>query len=249
MKPAKPQHPVSAFADAETLAESLKEAISATFAPMIRIQAKVFGASVMIRTHADFAGDDALHEAADNADTAYAVLRKVAHDIDTGILRKSGVLAAHLELREAEQCLANAFGSAYESERTEVSDQLGFAASLIDQARIEVDAVREGCAKIAAKLDANVLIAPILERAKQTPRAATSDTNPTQKFATHACNRAATLHAMAEAAGALLASQDFSASHPQAWHAGEVLAEMAAIAQQLTNDSADAQYADTRGAA
>jgi len=203
MKPAKPQHPVSAFADAETLAESLKEAISATFAPMIRIQAKVFGASVMIRTHADFAGDDALHEAADNADTAYAVLRKVAHDIDTGILRKSGVLAAQ----------------------------------------------REGCAKIAAKLDANVLIAPILERAKQTPRAATSDTNPTQKFATHACNRAATLHAMAEAAGALLASQDFSASHPQAWHAGEVLAEMAAIAQQLTNDSADAQYADTRGAA
>ena len=230
----------------------------AVLSRMTSPEALICGALSLLQSDATIANDGFVIFALQNSNIALDQVRKVAKIVDSVAICpapdfEQNARAAHAELVKVRLSLDSALDALRQCERRDEYVCVLYSMELLALAHNEILHMFGVVQRILSDLHTYPEAADVIEqvqaRAKQTPRAATSDTNPTQKFATHACNRAATLHAMAEAAGALLASQDFSASHPQAWHAGEVLAEMAAIAQQLTNDSADAQYADTRGAA
>jgi hypothetical protein len=260
MKPAKPQHPVSAFADAETPQKPASDTMHAVLCGLLGPESLISGAQSLLTNHPALAADRAVLAALGTLSTALEQVREATRTLDCArvaatpegkfdaftaldvmLKTKTTLDFATNQLRECE------IGVERGNEAAIYADEL-LCAALGELGRLH-DIGRAALKSITSAPDAQSVIAPILERAKLTPRAATVGGSSAADFASHVCIRAGTLQAMAHAAGALLALGEFSATNPQLSHAEQVLVEIAAQAKQLSGEALDAAQGSAGGAA
>lgn len=260
MKPAKPQHPVSVFADAETPQRTARDTMQAVLGGLLGPESLICGAESLLKSNPALAADRDVLATLVTLSTALEQVQEATRIVDRALDASlpDGKLDAFTSLDVMLKTKTTLEFAIDQLRECEISPERGneaasYADELLCIAFAELvrfyDIGREALLSITDAPDAQSIIAPILERAKQTPRAATVGGNRVADFASHVCMRAGTLQAMAHAAGALLQLNSFDVHHPQASHAEQVLVEIAAQAKQLSGEALDAAQGSAGGAA